>query len=379
MKLNRAKFFRSTEALRVGFMPGSACAPLVYAKEYGLFAKYGLDVELSREASWAHIRDKVINGDLDAAQAPATLPFLANLGLDSDPCSCVSAMVLNLQGSAITISRQLWREGVCDLPTLREYIHERWGKHTLTIGAGFAYSPEAFLLRDWLASGGIDPESHVRLVPVPPEQMFAVLKLGYLDAFCGCEPWNSVAVEAGTGICLATGGELAPRYPETVLIVRHSFATGQSSQHERLVAALLEACAACDLPETRMLLCDLLAAGQYVNAPPEALKAGLVGPFHLGQARIGNVLDLAVFHQNEANAPTAQKAAWIIDHLYQLLTTRSPQRRPYERAPILKNIFRLDAFERARTLVREHSQDAPTEGAQTAVAWGPPLASSVES
>lgn len=348
-------------------MPGSGCAPLVYAKEYGLFAKYGLEVELSREASWAHIRDKVINGELDAAQAPATLPFLANLGLDSDPCSCVSAMVLSLQGSAITISRQLWEEGVRDLPTLRQYIHERWGKHTLTIGAGFAYSPEAFVLRDWLASGGIDPETQVRIVPVPPEQMYAILKLGYLDGFCGCEPWNSVAVEAGSGICVATGGELAPLYPETVLIVRQSFAAGQTSQHERLVAALLEACAACDLPETRLLLCDLLSHRQYVNAPPGDLKAGLVGPFQLREGDFGNARDLAIFHQHEANSPTDQKAAWIIDHLYQLLTARSPQGRPYERAPILKNIFRLDTFGRARMLVREQPVEAALPRKEAAI------------
>ena len=105
----------------------------------GLFAKYGLEVELSRETSWTHIRDKVINGDLDAAQSPSTLPFLANLGLDSDPCSCVSAMVLSLQGSAITLSRQLWDHGIRDLPSLREYIHRIWGKRTLTIGVGFMF------------------------------------------------------------------------------------------------------------------------------------------------------------------------------------------------------------------------------------------------
>src|SRR6266436_9481813 len=111
---------RRREPLRVGFLPVSDCAPLVVAQETGLFAKYEVEVELVREASWANVRDKVINGDLDAAQAPATLPFLANLGVESDPCACVSGLVLNLQGNAITISRRLWEEGVRDAITLRQ-------------------------------------------------------------------------------------------------------------------------------------------------------------------------------------------------------------------------------------------------------------------
>src|SRR5215471_2879029 len=114
MSRARLKILKRSEPLRVGFLPVSDCAPLVYAHEAGLFDKYELDVELQREASWANIRDKVIYGELDAAHAPATLPFLSNIGVESDPCACVSAMVLSLQGNAITISRQLWDQGVHD-------------------------------------------------------------------------------------------------------------------------------------------------------------------------------------------------------------------------------------------------------------------------
>src|SRR5438045_4943564 len=96
----RIDVLRRREPLRVGFLPVSDCAPVVYAHEAGLFDKYGLDVDLQREGSWAGIRDKVIQGELDAAHAPATLPFLSNIGLESDPCACVSAIVLSLQGNA---------------------------------------------------------------------------------------------------------------------------------------------------------------------------------------------------------------------------------------------------------------------------------------
>lgn len=235
-------------------MPVSDCAPVVYAQEAGLFAKYELEVELRRETSWANIRDKVINGDLDAAHAPSSLPFLANLGLESDQCACVTGLVLNLQGNAITLSRELWERGVRDATGLREQVYKSWGKRTFTFGVVFPFTSQDFLLRKWLRLGGIVPEVEVRLVVIPPAQMFPTLKLGYIDGFCVGEPWTSVSVEAGVGVCVATSAELAPLHPEKVLMVRQSFSIGRAEEHERLLAALLEACAFCDNPQNRPML-----------------------------------------------------------------------------------------------------------------------------
>ena len=92
------------------------------AQELGLFQKFGLDVELSRELGWATIRDKIIHGELDAAHALAAMPVAATLGLGSVPCDCLTALVLNLHGNAITLSNDLWKRGVRDGKTLREEI-----------------------------------------------------------------------------------------------------------------------------------------------------------------------------------------------------------------------------------------------------------------
>ena len=129
MKMNSGSLNRSRKnLLRVGFVPLVDCAPLVMAQELGLFAQYGLKVELQRETSWAQIRDKTIYGELDAAHAPAALPFAANFGLGSDQCACVSGLVLNLQGNAITLARGLWERGVRDAETLRQEIRRNWGR-----------------------------------------------------------------------------------------------------------------------------------------------------------------------------------------------------------------------------------------------------------
>ena len=354
----RLNILRRRDPLRIGYLAVSDCAPLVYALEGGLFEKYGLEVQLQRETSWANVRDKVIQGQLDAAHAPATLPFLANLGIESDPCACVSGLVLSLQGNAITISRKLWDEGVRDAAGLRERIYRNWGKRTFTFGVVFSLSSQEILLRRWLMAAGIAPEADVRIVAVPPAQMFPTLKLGYIDGYCVGEPWTSLAVQAGVGRCVASSAELAPLHPERVLMVRQSFALGQAEEHERLIAALIDSCAFCDLPRNRSLLGQILSHPQYLNAPAECVEAGLPLPFEDSAA--SGLRGLSIFSRYNANEPSDDKARWIIERLYELLQRDLFRPRSLGRAPVLKNIFRKDVFMRARGVLRsDEGRSAP--------------------
>jgi ABC-type nitrate/sulfonate/bicarbonate transport system substrate-binding protein len=305
---------------------------------------------------------------------------MANLGLESDPCACVSALVLSLQGNAITISRQLWDQGAHSAETLRQRIYQSWGKRTYTFGVVFSYSPQEILLRRWLQSAGIIPEAEIRIVPIPPAEMFPTLKLGYIDGFCVSEPWTSLAVQAGAGVCVASSAELAPFHPEKVLMVRQSFAAGRAEEHERLVAALLEACAICDRPESRPLLADLLAHPLYVNAPAECLEAGLAGTAVRGEQAEPHSTGLSIFHRHNANEPGDGKARWLIDQLYDLLRHSVFKHPNLDRTPVLKNIFRRDIFERAKALLPEPGVSGqrsafqrPQAGAQSSE-FGPPVA-----
>ena len=353
MSRARLEFLKRREPLRVGFLPVSDCAPVVHAYEAGLFENHGLDVELQRESSWAAIRDKVIYGDLDAAHAPATLPFLSNIGLESDPCACICGMVLSLQGNAITISRRLSEQGVRDAETLRAHIYKHWRKRTFTFGVVSCFSSQEFLLRRWLKSAGIIPEVEVRIVAIPPTQMFPTLKLGYIDGYCVGEPWNSVAVQAGVGVCVATSAELAPLHPEKVLMVRQSFAAGRAEEHEALMAALLEACAFCDAPENNTILAEMLADPHYVNAPLECVAGGLPGTLESAGDDRSGLRGVSVFHKHDANEPNDERAFWIMERLYGVLNQSEFKARNPGRTPVLKNVFRRDLFQRAKAAVQE--------------------------
>ncbi len=338
------RILKKTKPLQIGFLPENDCAPLVVAHEYGIFKRYDLSVELRCEASWNRIHDKIIHRNLQAAHAPAALPFLVNLGLTPEQAPCTSGLVLSLEGNAITLSRELWEIGMRDETAVRDQIMRRRSKRTFTFGVGSAFSPQYFLLCQWLRTGAISPHVDVRIAMVPSVQMFPMLKLGYLDGYCAGEPWNSMAVQAGVGVCVSTSAALSPLHPEKALMVREDFAEKHADEHERMIAALLEASAMCDEPQIRQQLPSLLSQPQYVNAPVECLEPGLIGPCETEKGGVASLHGLNIFHRADANEPSATRANWITSRLYQFLRWQT-------RPAGLNNVFRRDIYKRAQKLV----------------------------
>ncbi len=299
----------SRRPLRVGFLALTDAAPLVVAQERGLFGRHGLNVTLQREVGWATIREKIIYGELDAAQAPAPMLWSATLGLGSAPSPVMTGFVFNLHGNAITISSALRNEGAVDAASLRRVAKARRGESRLTFGVVYPYSSHHLLLRQWLTGAGIDPDTDVRIAVVPPAQMFRNLTAGTIDGFCAGEPWNTIAVQAGAGWCPGWSASLSPGHVEKVLMVGERFATQRAEEHGALIAALTEACVWCDEPQHREELAGLLSSANYLNVRAAAILPALTGRFDCGQGRVEHVPDFLVFHRGEANVPRAAKAA----------------------------------------------------------------------
>lgn len=337
----------NTHKLRIGFVPLTDCAPLVMAEELGLYKKYNLDVRLHRELGWATIRDKIIYGELDAAHSVAGMPFAVTLGLGSVKCDCLSALVLNLHGNAVTLSSQLARKGVTDAASLRAEIQKLRGERTLTFGIVSPVSSHHFLLRGWLSAAGINPDRDVRIVVVPPPQMVANLKSGNLDGCCVGEPWNSVAVQSKAGVCVAVSAELDSGHPEKVLMVRQDFAEARDEDHVSLVAALLDACAYCDAPRNHEHIIKTLSKPQYVGAAPAALRCGITGEFDFGNGKVRAVSDFNVFHRYDANEPSSDKAAWVINRMRSGGIGLEADQLNFA---LGRQIFRTDIFEKAMRL-----------------------------
>ena len=311
--------------LTLGFIPLTDCAPLVIAKEKGFFARYSLDVTLSKETSWANLRDKLSVGILDGAQTLASLPLAMSAGVSPIEKPMLAPLTLDLNGNAITVSESLYqqlravdpqslREAPVSARALRKLIDKQQaeGAEPLTFAVVFPTSTHNYELRYWMAAAGIDPDKDVRLVVVPPPQMVGALRDGEIDGYCVGEPWNSMAVREGLGRVLITKYELWNNGPEKVFGVSEEWAAQNPNTLQALLMALLEACRWVDQPQHRQEVAEIISRPVYVNAPEEVVRMSMLGTFQYARNEFPRSLpDFNVFHHSAANFPWVSHALWL--------------------------------------------------------------------
>lgn len=315
--------------LTLGFIPLTDCAPLLVAKERGYFAKYGLEVSLSKETSWANIRDKVSIGILDGAQMLAPMPIAMSLGLAPIHKPMVTALSMGLNGNAITVSTDLYermldadpaamRESPLSARALKQVIEadKKAARPPMTFAMVFPFSSHNYELRYWLASAGINPDTDLNLIVVPPPQMARHLERGAIDGYCVGEPWNAIAVCAGIGRTLISKYEIWNNSPEKVFGVTEEWAEQHPNSHRALLMALLEAAAWIDSATNRTEVSALLSRSQYVNAPEHVIRLPMSGSIQYAVNEMPRAMpDFNVFHRYAANYPWRSHAVWFITQM----------------------------------------------------------------
>ena len=353
--------------MRLGFVPVIDCAPLLLGVEMGFFARHGLCVKVERQLGWASVRDKIFTRELDGSHAVAGLSLSMPLGLSGQRCGVVAPFVMNLHGNAITLSLDLWRRGVRDGDSLRRLIRSA-PQRLLTFAAVSRHSYHLFLLRDWLLKAGIDPDRQVRLVILPPTQLVDSLADGLIDGCCVGEPWTSEAVARGVGWCAATSDQISPGHVEKVLLLRSDFAASRPEAVAALIRGLDEASRFCDAPENRSEVAGRLAASGHFPMSADVLKRSLCGPFDLGTGRSRSAAGLHIFHDREANVPTAARASALLDQFIRH-GLMSPDQADEART-VLPSVWREDLYRQALTTpapsstthhrsMKRHPQDSP--------------------
>ncbi|WOD41566.1 nitrate ABC transporter ATP-binding protein [Nodosilinea sp. E11] len=303
--------------LELGFIPLVDCAPLVVAKEKGLFEAHGLtNVTLNREPSWNAIADGVTTKRLDAAMMVAGMPLGITLGYgNQQPLPMVSALTLSRNGNAITFSKHLYDQGVRSLADFKANL-ERRPDQVHTLAAVHPTSMHNLLLRYWLASGGIDPDRDVSVTVIPPAQMVSNLKAGTIDGYCVGEPWNARAVAEGLGVVMATDNDIWPGHLEKVLGVTEAWANQYPKTHVALVKALLEACEYCDDRRNREEIAEMLAKPEYVGADEAHIRQGFIDPYDRGDGSEPQpVHNYIQFFTGKANYPDVSEAVWMMTQM----------------------------------------------------------------
>ena len=267
--------------LTIGFVPVNDCAPFAIAYEKGLFRKYGLNVTLSREASWATSRDGVIFGRLDASPVVSGAVTNARIGAEGARHAPLCAgMTIHRHGNAMTMSKAMWEAGLRPL-------HEYNGDMD-SFGRGFrryfeSLPPERrvwavvlsssiyeYFVRYLSAAVGVDVLSEFRIIIVPPPQMVVNMRIGNMQGYMVAEPWNTRAIQGneGVGFTFAQGREIWRGHPDRVLAVQESFINENPKTYRSLIKAMIEACQYCSQPENREEVAKLITARSFTGAKP---------------------------------------------------------------------------------------------------------------
>jgi nitrate/nitrite transport system substrate-binding protein len=201
--------------VRIGFIPLTDCASVVMASVLKFDEKYGVKIIPSKEASWAGVRDKLVNGELDMAHVLYGLVYGVHLGIGGPKKEMAVLMTLNNNGQAITLSKKLADKGAVDVASLAKVMND--DKREYTFAQTFPTGTHAMWLYYWLAAGGVNPLKDTKVITVPPPQMVANMRVGNMDGYCVGEPWNHRAIIDGIGITATTTQDIWKDHPEKVL------------------------------------------------------------------------------------------------------------------------------------------------------------------
>lgn len=351
--------------LELGYLKLTDSAPVIMAQELGYYEKYGLEVALQREVSWANLRDKLVAGVLDAAQMLSPLPLATSLGVGGMRAEVITGLALSLNGNAITVGRGL-ADAIADQggdPALGAKSTAdafgkslKQGKRQVTLAAAHTFSCHTFLLQRWLKAGGIDPETAVRIIVLPPEQMVDSLARGIIDGFCVGEPWNSIAVQYGVGTVQATGYQIWNNGVEKVLGVTGNWHQNHPGTHLRLRLALMEACTWLSHPFNREQSASVLAEPRYLDLPQSAIEPSLTGQFSFSKgATPADLSHFHVFGRFQAGFPWRSDGEWLLQQVGGLLGKSFSEE---DVKSIVQRTFRTDLY---REAARQLSLPCPSQ------------------
>jgi nitrate/nitrite transport system substrate-binding protein len=297
--------------VKIGFIPLTDCASVVIASELGFDKKYGLKITPSKEASWAAVRDKLVNGELDAAHVLYGLIYGVQLGIGGPKQDMAVLMTLNNNGQAITLSNQLKEKGATDGTRLKALIGKE--KRDYTFAQTFPTGTHAMWLYYWLAANGINPFTDVKNIVVPPPQMVANMRVGNMDGFCVGEPWNARAIADNIGFTAVTTQEIWKDHPEKTLGTRLEFVRKYPHTARAMTAAILEASKYIDTMSNRAKVAQIIAAKSYVNTDASVIVGRMEGEYDNGIGKKWKDTNYMKFYNDgKVNFPYLSDGMWFL-------------------------------------------------------------------
>ena len=281
-----------TTTVSLGFIPILEAAPLVIGVEKGFFAKHGLNVNLSKQASWSAARDNVVlgssGGGIDGGQWQLPMPQMISEGAitNGKKVPMVVLAMLMSQGNGIAAADAV-KDGnlSVDLKKISPGFFEKFSqKEGRKFRASYTFprANQDMWLRYWLAAGGVNPNKDVELLTVPAAETLKSMKNGTMEAFSTGDPWPSRIAKDKIGYLAATTAQIWKVHPEEYLAVRADWVDKNPKATVALLKGLIEAQMWLDNPANKTEAAKILSSRKWYNVPQEVLEASLKGQYKLG-------------------------------------------------------------------------------------------------
>ncbi|MCC5858285.1 MAG: ABC transporter substrate-binding protein [Ectothiorhodospiraceae bacterium] len=352
-----------TRSARLGFIALTDAAPLFVAAEKGLFDKHGMtDVQVLKQSSWGTTRDNLVlgspRGGIDGAHILTPMPYLMTAGAMSEQVDMAILARLNLAGQCISVGNE-YRELQVGLDTSgfgKALAGKRAGGDEVRAAMTFPGGTHDLWIRYWMAAGGIDPDRDVATIVVPPAQMVANMRVGSMDTFCVCEPWNQQLINQNIGYTANTTGELWHNHPEKAFAMRADYVEANPNAARALTMAVMEAQMYCEDPQNREEVARICSRRRWIHAPFEDIVDRMKGHFDYGTGRVvENHPDQMRYWKDHASYPFRSHDLWF------LVENQRWGRLPMEldRQALINRVNREDIWRKAATALGVDPEDIP--------------------
>jgi nitrate/nitrite transport system substrate-binding protein len=315
---------RETKAAKLGFIALTDAAPLFVADEKGFFKKHGMtEVEVLKQSSWGTTRDNLVLGSksngIDGAHILTPMPYLISTGAitaNNVPVPMNILARLNLGGQCISVGNEYagLKVGTSTVE-FKKALAAKAAKTGKLANAAVTFpgGTHDLWMRYWLAAGGIDPTKDVATITVPPPQMVANMKVGSMDTFCVCEPWNHQLIHQKIGYTANTTGELWHNHPEKAFAMRADYVSANPNATKALLKAVMEAQMWCEEPKNRKEVAEICSRRRWISAPIEDIVDRMQGNFDYGTGKVvANSPEQMRYWKDFASYPFQSHDLWFL-------------------------------------------------------------------
>ncbi|GAB4336400.1 MAG: CmpA/NrtA family ABC transporter substrate-binding protein [Leptolyngbyaceae cyanobacterium] len=306
---------------KLGFIALTDAAPLIIAKEKGIFAKYGMkDVEVQKQASWGATRDNIVlgseGGGIDGAHILTPMPYLISAGKVTNgkkvPMYILARLNLNGQGIQLSNDYLDLKVGVDSSPLKAAFAKAKAAGKDVKVAMTFPGGTHDMWIRYWLAAGGINPDKDVSTIVVPPPQMVANVKTGTMESFCVGEPWPLQTVNQKVGYNALTTGELWKNHPEKAFAMRAEWVDKHPKAAKALLMAVQEAQMWCDQDDNKEEMCKIVSKREWFKVPYEDIIDRSLGKYDMGVRQLENKELMQKYWRDSASYPFKSHDLWFL-------------------------------------------------------------------